>query len=161
VTTHAIRLFRLSGELSHLVSRHPRTPICSEPAPSLFLGQPSRRFTEVRKNVNRCIGFKAPAVCERAAVDRVHKLCHLRLGGSVVAGNGKGPAIGGSRRSGAIAQMEEVEGDLLASGVQSVERGVFRVSGDPTSDVVPEPTTFILLGTGLGALGLAAWRRKK
>ena len=31
----------------------------------------------------------------------------------------------------------------------------------PVSTPVPEPSTFILFGTGLGVIGLAAWRRRK
>ena len=108
MTTHAIRLSRLRGELSYLVRRHPRTPICSEPAPSLVPGHPRGRFTNVRKDVNRRVGLKAPTVCEcpaidRVVADRVHALRHLRLGVSVVTGDGKGPAIDGARGAGAVA----------------------------------------------------------
>jgi hypothetical protein len=35
----------------------------------------------------------------------------------------------------------------------------FILQGNPSS--VPEPTSLFLLGTGLGVIGLAAWRRKK
>lgn len=63
-------------------------------------------------------------------------------------GNFGSSAISGNN---VIALELEDHGGLTAFDMQ--------VTGDPNP--VPEPTSLLLLGSGLGAIGLAAWRKRK
>lgn len=51
------------------------------------------------------------------------------------------------------------EGQLW--GFDPEETPAFRVEGTPIASQIPEPASFILIGSGLCIISLAAWRRRK
>jgi hypothetical protein len=48
-----------------------------------------------------------------------------------------------------------------AGGVTTSDSGLFTNISSASNSEVPEPTSLLLLSSGLGMIGLAAWRRKK